>query len=376
NGLDPLAYEVSQYLNTFGINGIIQSRFFDPLAGVRISEIIKQLKISVYNYGTIHPEHIYADLESGSYPYFPDTGVSYVSAEYLDALLCAATGYLLEDFGADIPNVIRLSAVDVFVVQHGDMTYMPVKLLTVTPYRNGYLATYQSDPAFSDSMLIDFDGDLREVAVMQAFLVRNPIDGRLNIVSNVPVWYASEPDNASYIIQPAMLQFNEFTVNALLQSEYYEPTDVDFSMIVMQAGENDAKIDYEAAYKKYGYTVEEGPGFKGLTGAYLFYLLEKYAATRIEDCAQYQNKYRLYLTDEDVYAIQSGGVTYERMRIIDFTFDGYDTYTMKYAAAEEDTWYYLSDSGVMNGATEMQAELCLGADGTFVVIRNSPLNFG
>ena len=372
DGIDPLYKEVNSILNAQGVNGILKTQFTPVNVGFAVRDIVSQLRVwrssekDVPAYPDMAAIYKANGLETG------DTGFSYADDDYLGSLITAATGIPMPNGDLNMSDVDILASEGLLAVQHGDMTYVPVVISMISIWRDGYLVTYKADPKFGDSFLVNLGGDYRWASDMQVYLVRNEDDGRLNIVSNLPVWYASETDNASYIIQPIMLQMNVFGVNGLLHSEYGEAKDADIREVLYQSGDSTPNLDYQSLFKKYGYVFEEGPGIKAMSGEELGELLEKYTGYEFEEFADYQDKYALYLRDEDVYAAFQGGVTYERMTPITVTWLDDGTYEMTYRPADSDIWYYRVRGGDSGSSARMQATLMRSPYGNYAVLSNGP----
>ncbi|MBP5153381.1 MAG: hypothetical protein ILP12_00005, partial [Lachnospiraceae bacterium] len=376
-GRDPLYMEIDALLNSRGVNGILQTRILRNVTEeARFKHVVSQLSMGRSGNLTYTSEDIPGLYKKNGKTYEDYTSVSFVSGEYLNAMLKAVTGNAIDPFLAAprmLDDITYLPDGDLYCRQHGDITYLPVKVLSVREIEeDGYMVTYGMDPQYGGYFLFDYADDMLQAAeVMTVYLRRNAFDGRLNIVTNYPVWYSEESGNATYIIQRMFEQFNSADFNGFLKSEFWNAEDLYPYSIIALNGHYDVP-NWKAVFEKYGAVYDEGPGIQAMDQASFSDLLMRFTEHPLPDFG-FRTTYPGYFPENPaIYYTREGGVVFQRSNILKVEFDGVSRYSVWYCGEDYYPFTYVDENGKDNGARVMKATLLRGKSGQFVIEQNIP----
>ncbi len=360
---DPTVVEVQDFLNRKGFNGILGYRFRDVSTEVLADAVIYQMDEDPKGYKN------HAELyKAYKVEYYDDTGCSGAYGPTIDRMISTTTGTSIYSLKRKYSQYFGQD--DYFAIQHGDTNYQKAEVVTMIGIDDGFLVRYK-DAWGGNWYARDLQMDRGYFAeLMQAYIVYNEI-GQLQIKTNLPMWYESMNDNGSLIIQPIMLQYNEFGVNGLLQSVFDDPARMNLGKVVAQKNDRSLNYDWVALFKKNGKTYEEGPGVQAIRGQDLDAFLYKYTLRHLDQFREYKNQYSLYLASEDIYTSREGGVTYQPISVYECSFDGAGNYFVTYGPrGDMSDNFYFTRNGEWGYATTMMAYMTMGPNGEFVVQNN------
>ena len=375
NGKNPLLSEISSFLNQPGVNGMLMALLRDP-TGIHMNDVVAQLRLGQHGNAAYSTSDVIGLYAQNGRVFDENSGVRYATGEMLQNLMKAVTGLDLSSFNT---GSIYLPKGDVYSVQTGGVNFQPIQVISFMfgGTTDDYLVQYQLEQsqAFSGGYLFeDLSGQLQSAELMQVWLQLNETTGQLNIASNWPFWFTQDYANATFIIQRMFEQMNSFEFNGFLKTEYAYTFEMD-PRYVLAANGNVERNDWEALFKKYGRTLDEGPGIQAMTGSSLDALLRKYSLNSLDQMEFYQN-YTNWLPDEDLYFSREGGVTYQRINILDVKYEtyaiGYEYHVWYTAEEGDDVFYYQDEAGRPASAKVMYAVFMRGKTGEFTILGNEP----
>ena len=134
----PTAAELEEFLSTPGINGFLLSTYSD-VRDASLREVIYQTSDDEISY-----EDVVSVLEK-KHGHELMSSVSYISAEGLQSLVLARTGYSLDEFRCDLSDYyLSDEDMDIYYVEHGDTNMQPVKVLDIGEESGKIVVRYTS----------------------------------------------------------------------------------------------------------------------------------------------------------------------------------------------------------------------------------------